>query len=118
LSHTFTHLVVHVVFSTKGRAALISAEIKSELFAYMGGITREMGGRALIVNGMPDHAHMLLALPPTLGVAEVVRVVKANSSRWVHEKWPERRGFGWQQGYGAFSVSRSVMQDVEEYISN
>jgi putative transposase len=117
MSHTFTHIVIHLVFGTKDRAPLISIEIKEALFAYMGGIIREIGGKAIIVNGMPDHVHLLLSLPPTLAPAEVVRVVKANSSKWVHEKWLARRTFGWQQGYGAFSVSRSGVKDVEDYIA-
>jgi putative transposase len=118
MSHTFTHLVVHLVFGTKDRSPHIGVGVKEALFAYMGGIVREIGGKAVLVNGMPDHVHLLLSLPPTLGPAEVIRVVKANSSKWVHEKWPERRTFGWQQGYGAFSVSRSAVKDVEDYITN
>lgn len=109
MSHTFTHLVVHVVFGTKDRAPLISASIKADLFAYIGGIIRELDGKTLAINGMPDHIHLLISLPATLAVADAIRVVKTNSSRWVHEKWPERGAFGWQQGYGAFSVSRSAM---------
>jgi putative transposase len=118
MSHTFTHLAAHVVFGTKDRSPLIGVKIKQRLFSYMGGIVRELGGRALIINGMPDHAHLLLCLPATVAIADAVRTIKANSSRWVHETWPERKGFSWQQGYGAFSVSRSAISDVEAYIAN
>jgi putative transposase len=118
MSHTFTQLLVHVVFGTKNRANLIQARIKDELYSYMGGIVREMGSTALIINGMPDHAHLLVALPPALSVADLARTVKTNSSRWVHEKWPEESKFGWQQGYGAFSVSRSILDDVVRYIAD
>ncbi|HYO49326.1 MAG TPA: IS200/IS605 family transposase [Chloroflexia bacterium] len=117
MAHTFTHLVTHVVFGTKNRTASIAPEIKASLHAYLGGIVKEMGGKPLIINGTQDHVHMLVALPATVAIADLIRVVKANSSRWAHEKWPERHGFGWQ-GYGAFSVSRSAMKDVEEYIAN
>ncbi|HYP42021.1 MAG TPA: IS200/IS605 family transposase [Chloroflexia bacterium] len=118
MEHTFTHLVTHVVFGTKGRAPTITTEMKSPLHAYLGGIIKEVGGKPLIINGTHDHVHLLVALPATVAIADLIRVVKANSSRWAHEKWPKRHEFGWQQGYGAFSVSRSAMKDVEEYIAN
>lgn len=119
MTHTFTHLVTHIVFGTKNRAPLIKDNIKDDLHSYLGGIVRELGGDAILTNGMPDHVHMLVSTPPTLAIADVARVVKANSSRWVHEKWPgELRTFIWQQGYGAFSVSRSAIPDVERYIAN
>jgi REP element-mobilizing transposase RayT len=117
MAHTYTHLVTHVIFATKDRAALISPEMKEDLYAYMGGIVREVGGKAIIVNGMPDHVHMLMYLPPTVAMAGAVRVVKANSSRWVHERWRDASKFGWQRGYGAFSVSRTIIPDVERYIA-
>ena len=118
MSHTFTHIILHIIFGTKDRAPLITADIKADLFAYIGGIVRELGGKALAINGMPDHLHLLVSLPPTLASSDAVRVIKANSSKWVHERWTTRGGFGWQQGYAAFSVSRSAMQDVEAYITN
>ncbi|HYO50789.1 MAG TPA: IS200/IS605 family transposase [Chloroflexia bacterium] len=118
MAHTFTHLITHVVFGTKNRASSIALEMGAPLHAYLGGIVKEMGGKPLIINGTQDHVHMLIALPATMAIADLIRVVKANSSRWAHEKWPQWHGFGWQQGYGAFSVSKSAMKDVEEYIAN
>ena len=118
MAHTFTHLVTHVVFGTKNRTASIGPEMRAPLHAYMGGIVKEMGGKPLIINGTQDHVHLLVALPATVAIADLIRVLKTNSSRWAHEKWPERHGFGWQQGYGAFSVSKSAMKDVEDYIAN
>ena len=91
--------------------------MKEDLHAYMGGIVRELGGKAILINGMPDHVHLLIYLPPTVALAEAVRVLKANSSRWVHEKWPGNSKFAWQRGYGAFSVSRTIVSDVERYIA-
>ena len=83
-------------FATKERAPIIRADMKEDLHAYMGGIVREIGGKAIIINGMPDHVHLFIYLPPTVAIAEAVRVLKANSSRWVHEKRPdpESRNFG------------------------
>ncbi len=118
MAHTFTHLVTHLVFGTKDRARAITPAIKEELHAYMGGIVRQEGGKAIIANGMEDHVHLFVSLPPTVALADLMRVLKANSSRWAHEKWPDRTGFGWQQGYGAFSVSRSSNEDVIAYIAH
>jgi REP element-mobilizing transposase RayT len=118
MSHTYTHLYVHVVFGTWDRAPLIAPQIRDELLTYMGGLVRDMGAVPVIVNGMPDHVHLLVAMPPTLAVAVLVREVKANSSRWVHERWPQRKGFAWQGGYAAFGVSQSAAPDVESYIRN
>ena len=98
MSHTFASLLVHVVFSTKGRVPDLSPELAARLFPYMGGIVRECKGTALIVNGPADHVHLLVSIPATMSVAEVLRILKANSSRWVHEQFPERRRFAWQTG--------------------
>jgi putative transposase len=118
MSHSYACLPTHAVFSTKDRAPLVAGECREKLFPYMGGIVREMGGSALIIGGTADHAHMLLSLPPTQCVADALRVIKTNSSRWVHETWPVRRDFAWQTGYGAFSVSESNREAVARYIAD
>jgi REP element-mobilizing transposase RayT len=82
LAHTAGNLVVHLIFSTKGRQPLITPEIRADLFAYLGGIIREMHGTALIINGTADHVHMLIRIRPAQAAAEVARVAKSNSSRW------------------------------------
>jgi Transposase IS200 like len=89
------------------RAPRIIPEIEADLHAYLGGIVREIGGVALCINGMADHVHLLVRMPSTHSMADLARLVKTNSSRWVHERWPQRKSFGWQTGYGAFSVSES-----------
>lgn len=104
MPHSFAHLLTHVVFGTKGRIPCLDAELRDRLFPYMGGIIRTLGGSALAVNGTMDHVHLLVLLPATKPVADAMRVLKTNSSRWVHETWSNRREFGWQTGYGAFSV--------------
>jgi REP element-mobilizing transposase RayT len=118
MSHTYTHLLVHVVFGTAERASLITPEVREELYPYIGGTMRDVRAVPVIINGMPDHLHMLVSVPASLSVAELVRVVKANSSRWIHERWSARNTFAWQQGYGAFSVSRLASPQVEKYISD
>jgi REP-associated tyrosine transposase len=117
MSHTYSNLLVHIIFGTQERRPTIAAEIRPDLFAYTGGIVRGLHGRALVVGGTNDHVHVMMRLPQHASVAGVVRVVKTNSSRWIHEKWPERASFSWQTGYGAFSVSESAAAAVIKYIS-
>jgi putative transposase len=116
MAHTFTNLLTHAIFSRKDRAPLIDAELKAQLFPYMIGILRELKVKTLAINGVDDHVHLLFALPPSRSVAEVARILKTNSSQWVHESSTTRRMFGWQADYGAFSVSQSNVADVVEYI--
>ncbi|MDB5321195.1 MAG: transposase IS200-family protein [Phycisphaerales bacterium] len=118
MGQTFTNLLVHCIFSTKGRAPTIHPDIAPKLFAYMGGIVRSIDGVALLINGVADHVHLLLSLPATLCASDAMRIVKANSSKWLHEEWPEHQDFAWQNGYGAFSVSRSSVEAVSAYIAN
>jgi len=118
VSHTFTDLLTHVVFSTSDRAPFLSDDIRDNIHAYIGGILRELRATPIAIGGTSDHVHLLTRLPAELAVADCLRVVKANSSRWVKEKWPERRTFAWQQGYGAFSVSESSRASVIQYVQN
>lgn len=115
MPQTLTHLLTHVIFSTKDRRAMIDADLKPRLHAYLGGIVREIGGHALAINGMADHVHLLLSLPPKISIAEAVRLMKTNSSKWAHEQ-AKRRLFSWQAGYSAFSVSQSAAPRVIRYI--
>jgi REP element-mobilizing transposase RayT len=117
MGSTFTSLLFHCVFSTKDRKPEITPEVAPQLFAYLGGIVRSLDGAALAVNGVADHVHLLVSLKATVSIADAMRVVKANSSKWVHEQWPMKRSFGWQDGYGAFSVSRSNVDAVGAYIA-
>ncbi len=117
MAHSFANLLTHVIFSTKDRQPLIDDKLKPRLMAYLGGIVHELGGVALLINGPADHVHALVKLPHTFAVADAMRVIKTNSSRWVHETWPARRAFAWQAGYGAFSVSQSHVEAVRSYIA-
>ena len=117
MPHTYVNLLVHVIFSTKDRRPHMTPDLRPRLFAYIGGVVRELGGTPSIVNGTDDHVHVLLGLPATKAVADVLRIVKTNSSRWVHETFPALRAFAWQSGYGAFSVSQSNADAVHAYIA-
>lgn len=114
MSHTCGNILLHFVFSTRGRRPLIKPEFRDDLFAYLGGIVREMNGTALIVGGTVDHVHMLIRIRPSHAAAEIARVVKTNSSRWIRERSPT---FAWQTGYGVFSVSESNVAAVTKYIA-
>ncbi len=118
MPHSYSALLAHAVFSTKDRVRLIDAQIRPDLFAYMGGIVREMGAAAPLINGTDDHLHMLIRLAADMSIAECLRVVKTNSSRWVHEVFADHRSFAWQIGYGAFSVSASNEEQVIRYIQD
>ena len=109
------NILLHFVFSTLGRRPLIGPNFRGDLFAYLGGIVRGMNGTALAINGISDHVHLLVRARPAQSPAEIARVVKANSSRWVREKW--KSDFAWQKGYGVFSVSESSAPAVVKYIA-
>jgi putative transposase len=110
-------LTIHVVFSTKNREPLIDAELAPRLYGYVGGIVHNTKSVLLATGGVEDHIHLLVSLGRTTAIADFVRNVKTNSSLWVHETFPERSSFGWQSGYGAFSVSKSVIGGVKNYIA-
>ncbi len=119
MAHTYSSLLVHLVFSTKERRPWLDEPLRPKLFAYLGGIAAECGAKAVIVNGVADHVHLLVFVPANLALAELVRVLKANSSLWIHREFADtHREFAWQSGYAAFSVSRSNQSAVERYISN
>ena len=117
MPHSFASLLVHIIFSTKDRLPDLSPALAGRLFPYLGGILRERKSVPLIINGPADHVHLLATIPPAESLAELMRVVKTNSSRWVHEEFPGLRSFSWQAGYAAFSVSASRSAAVKQYIA-
>jgi len=117
MSKSYTNLIYHIVFATKDRRPLITPERSERLYEYIGGTIRGLGGITLAVNGMPDHVHLLAKLRPDRSVSDVLRDLKANSSGWMHDVFPDARDFSWQKGYGAFTVSSSQIDRVSDYIS-
>ena len=115
MSSTHLSLHYHLVFSTKDRAPIIAAAWRERLHAYIGGVVRNVEGPEAI-GGVADHVHLLIGLRATARLADVVRDLKAVSSRWVHDEIRER-AFAWQEGYGAFTVSASQREAVREYIA-
>jgi REP element-mobilizing transposase RayT len=118
MANTFTQIYIQLVFAVSGRQSLIRNEFKDELYKYMTGIVQQRHHKLITINGMPDHVHLLVGLYPQDALSDLVRDIKAfsskhvNDNRWVHGK------FAWQQGFGGFSYSRSQLQKVIDYISN
>ena len=98
MAGTYTELLYHLIFSTRQREPLISPRLQPDLYAYIGGIVRGQGGVLLDVGGMPDHVHLVLRIKPDISVSEIVRLVKANSSKWVNEQPGQSGRFAWQSG--------------------
>ena len=115
MSHTHAANFVHCVFSTRERRNLLPAESQERLYAYLIGIAGNLNFKILAAGGTSNHVHLLIALPPALTLAEVMQKLKANSSRWLGENGVQ---FEWQKGYGAFSVSPSLLPTVQAYIRN
>ena len=114
---SYTNLRVHFIWSTKEREKLIHESYREDLYAYIGRILRKRQHVLLAIGGVEDHVHMLAGLHQSQSIAEVVRDVKSNSSRWIHENQPKLSGFQWQKKYGAFSVSESSLEEVKSYIA-
>jgi putative transposase len=116
MPHSYTSIIVHVVFSTKDRAPHIDSALDERLYPYLGGILRELDGKLIAVNGVEDHLHLLAAMKATMSIAEAIGKIKGSSSKWIHDTFPDRSRFAWQRGYGAFSVSESQVPRVAAYI--
>ena len=118
MASTLTTLLYHALFSTKSRLILIREDSEPQLHVYMGGIARANGGVALEIGGTDNHVHMLLKIKPVMAVAEIIRLIKTGSSKWMNERATTTNRFGWQLGYGAFTVSESQMHILRIYIKN
>ena len=117
MSDSYTNLLYHIVFSTKDRRPLITAEYELRLYDYIGGTIRDLGGISLALNGTEDHLHVLAKLRPDRALSDVLRKLKANASGWMHRVFPRLEDFTWQRGYGAFSASQSSVREVTRYIA-
>jgi REP element-mobilizing transposase RayT len=117
MSDTYTYLLTHFIFSTKGRNPWIPDDMRPRLHAYIGGVLREHECALHAVGGIEDHMHILVRRHPTRAEAEVMRLVKSNTSKWIHETFAANASFEWQRGYAAFSVSKSGEPEVIDYIA-
>ncbi len=112
----YVYNLTHFVWSTHDRREWIAESWQESLYGYLGGIARNKQATLIQAGGMLDHLHLLVSLPPTVTLSEMVNVFKSNSSRWIRTEMPRMNIFTWQEGYGAFSVSRSSEQTVANYI--
>lgn len=118
MSNTYTALHYHIIFSTKDREPWLRHDIEERVWSFIGGIARENGMKSLRIGGMPDHVHAVLSLPPTLALSKALQHLKGGSSKWIKEAIPGMQGFSWQDGYAAFSVSKSNLSEVLTYVEH
>ncbi|HVU07619.1 MAG TPA: IS200/IS605 family transposase [Verrucomicrobiae bacterium] len=118
MANTYAQIYIQVVFAVEGRQNLIAPEHNDELQKYITGIVTAQKQKLIAINNMPDHLHILVGLRPDSSLSDLVRDIKANSSKFINEKrWVIGR-FSWQEGFGAFSYSRSQLDAVIRYIQN
>lgn len=118
MANTYTQLTFQVVFAVYKRENVIDRSWRDELHKYISGILTKEGLKSLAVGGWSDHIHLLFGMPPTKSLSDVVRVVKASSSKWVNERGFTKGLFRWQEGFGGFSYSLSQRPAIIEYIMN
>lgn len=116
--NTHHGILVHIVFSTKLRNPLLADDWRDELFAYLGGTAKDHKATILKSGGIADHIHLLVKTHPSFAISETVKLLKANSSRWINEQQKINASFQWQRGYGVFSISQSLAKKVKSYIAN
>ncbi len=118
MANTYSSLFYHIVFSTKNRVPSIHQELENRIWEYVGGVARHHKMTALQIGGIEDHLHVLLLAPTTIAPCDIAKYLKGDSSNWIHDEFPDLRNFGWQDGYGAFTVSKGNVPGVIQYIQN
>lgn len=118
MTGTFFQIYIHVIFAVKGRVNLINSNWEEELYKYITGIVTNKEQKLLIINGMPDHIHILIGMRPSCCLSDLVREIKKSSNEFINKKKFVRGKFLWQEGYGAFSYSHSALDNVIAYIQN
>lgn len=118
MANTYTQLYFYIVFAVKGRDNLITSKFKIELYKHITGIISNKNQKLMIINGMPNHIHLLIGTKPTCNLSDLVRDIKANSSKWINENKFVLGKFEWQNGFGAFTISQSGLSKVINYIKN
>lgn len=117
MTQSFTQNLQHIIFSTKSRDDWIDASWEKDLYSYIGGILKRIDSKLLMAGGIPDHIHLLTSINKNLTIPEVVRKIKSSSTNWIRKKI-RNRVFAWQNGYAAFSVSNSKIDQMQNYIKN
>lgn len=118
MANTYTQIYLHVIFAVKGRDNLISSTWKEELYKYITGIVTNKNQKLIAINGMPNHVHLLVGLKPDIALSDLIRDVKANSSKFINDKQWVMGKFEWQSGFSGFSYSHSQLDVIINYIRN
>ena len=118
MANTYSQIYLQIVFSVKGRQNLISKNWKEELYKYICGIVNGKEQKVYAIGGVADHIHILVSIKPTIALSDLVRDIKANSSKWINEKGFIKGKFQWQEGFGAFSYAHSQLDIIIAYINN
>ena len=118
MPNTYSQIYIQIVFTVKGRQNLIPKKHREELHKFITGIVSKRGQKLLAIFAMPDHIHLLVGLNPNMAISDLVRDIKAGSSKFISENNWVKNKFSWQEGYGAFSYSKSQIDNVVKYILN
>ena len=118
MANTHTQIHIQFVFTVQNRDCIIQNSWKDELYRYITGIARNNQHKPLIINGMPDHIHLLIGLRPSQSISDLMQDIKGDSSQWINNRKFVRGKFSWQEGYGAFSYRKSELSAVINYIEN
>ncbi len=118
MANTYTQINIHAIFSVKGKENILSKKFRNDLFRYISEILNNNKQFSIAVNGYKDHVHIFFELHPTIALSDIIRIVKTNSSKWINKNTFVKGKFSWQEGYGAFSYSRSQRNNVIQYIIN
>jgi len=118
MGNSYISCWVHYVFSTKNQEKWLKSDIREKLFPYIGGICRENNFKLIKAGGVDDHLHLLVSLPSTITIAKAIQYLKGGSSRWIHETFGNMKDFAWQEGYGAFTIGVSQIDQTKIYITN
>ena len=116
MGSTLSNLLYHVVFSTKNREPLLIPAVRDDLYRYIAGIIKKEKGVLIQIGGMPDHLHLVVKLNPAHSLSDIMKNIKAGSSKWINEQKMLMGRFGWQEGYGAFTISESQLPGVIRYV--
>jgi len=116
MANTYTQIHIHAVFAVQNRLSLIKESWQDELYKYISGIIQNQGHKLLIINGMPDHIHLLFGMRPVQSLSDLMQDIKGSSSKWINNRKLVMGKFSWQEGYGAFSYSKSQLPNVIQYI--
>ncbi len=118
MANTYTQIHIQAVFAVQNRDCVIRKKWKDELCKYITGIIRNNNHKVLAINGMPDHIHIFFGMRPTQSLSDLMQDVKGDSSKWINDKGLVKGRFSWQEGYGAFSYSKSHVDRVINYVKN